>query len=945
MLAFIDRYLKHIEPRVFQDRVDLNAWQFRLTEYHGPGRYRAVPAAKDVIRLGEYWGEPGTTAFLERTVTIPDAYHGRHAALLLRVGGEALLRIDGKAYHGLDRYHEVVTLAAPAEAGRTYRVQIEVFNPVPRPPDPLNDQKGSPFPDAGRLSAAQLVCIDSVLADVYFTLRAYRNAAGALPAGDPRRERMIKLLADAVSVLETVACTERELREVIEGLKRAVRDIPAVPEGRLVMIGQSHIDVAWLWPLKETMRKAVRTFSTMARLLGEYPEFRYTQSQPQLYAYVKEQAPELYEEIKAYVRSGRWEIVGGMWVEPDLNLPSGESLVRQLLFGLGFWQREFGLRPRVEWLPDTFGYCASLPQLLRQAGLDYFMTVKMYWNDTNRFPYDLFWWEGIDGSRVLTFINHGLNESATPSDTLVHWQHYKQQDVHPEAMYLYGHGDGGGGVTREMLELIARQKDGLPGVPVVRPGTAHEFFERAAAAGDKLPTWRGELYLETHRGTYTSVAKNKRWNRKAELLYRDAELWSAVAARICGLPYPADKLRQGWEKILLNQFHDILPGSSIPQVYQNSAEDYALINRIGEEVRSAAVRRLVQAVDTRGPGEPVVVFNSLPWERTDVVRLPGGAGLTVVDEAGVPVPQQYVTGEGGTELWFLATVPPMGYRTYWLQPADETGSRLTDGGGAADEAVSRATDRGGAEDAGGPVSRAADEGAAAARGEAVSRVTDGGAAAASGESARRMTDESAAAASGESARRMTDEGASAAAGGAGEVLEGGEAAVAAPGERDAGVRAVEHGAGAEVAPGRWETERLDVVFDERGRIVRLYDKVHRREVIPQGSAANQFQLFHDRPPKYDAWEIDPRFFDGPFEEAALEGAEVRAVGPVCDVLRFRWSIGVSRIEQDIILYRHTPRIDFATRVDWREEHKLLKVAFPVEVRAPYATYEIPFGAL
>lgn len=843
MLRYIDRFLRAIEQDIFIDRVKLDGWRVRLADYTGPGAYTFRPGGEQVVNVGDVWGDVGTTAFFARTVRVPEEYGEDRAALLLQAGGEGLVRIGGRAYQGIDRNHRAVLLPGQASGGTEYEVEIEVFNPVQPPPDRLNDQKGFTVPDPGRLSEAALARVDRVAADLYFTLRAYRDALGALPATDPLREPMLHNLADAVAKLETGPRTEDYITGVLAELRARMERIGGRLDGTLVMVGQSHIDVAWLWPLKETMRKALRTFSTMTHLLAEYPDFLYTQSQPQLYAWVKEQEPELYERIKHYVQAGRWEIVGGMWVEPDLNLPTGESLVRQLLFGISFWQREFSVRPKVEWLPDTFGYCASLPQLLRQAGLDYFMTVKLYWNETNRFPYDLFWWEGIDGTRILTYVNHGLNEPATPGNALDHWRHYKQKDVHPEAMYLYGHGDGGGGVTHEMLELIAREEKGLPGLPRVRKGTAHGFFERAAEAGKKLPTWQGELYLETHRGTYTSVARNKRFNRKAELLYRDAELWSAVAAQTAGAPYPAGELRQGWEKILLNQFHDIIPGSSVPEVYRDSDADYEFIFDVGEKVRTSALRQLTGRIRTQGPGRPVVAFNSLCWRRTDVVKVKRIAArdVKVVDEEGNELPGQCITTDEGTELWFVATLPPMGYRTFWLVP---------------DAGQAGRTDR-----------------------AAESRATEDG-----------------------------DSGGSA-------------------------------------AGGRWETSRFVLELDGKGRIVRLFDKVEEREVIPAGSAANEFQLFHDRPSLYDAWNIDRRTLEHPAEKARFLGWEVRHTGPVCDVLRLRWSVGNSRIEQDVVLYTHTPRIDFDTWVDWQEDHRLLKVAFPVAVRAAHATYEIPFGAL
>ena len=300
----------------------------------------------------------------------------------------------------------------------------------------------------------------------------------------------------------------------------------------------------------------------MSTLLDQFPAFGYAQSQPQAYAFIKEHYPEIYERVKAHISAGRWEIVGGMWVEPDLNIPSGESLVRQLLYGMKFYQEEFGVKPRIEWLPDTFGYCASLPQLLRKAGIEYFMTTKMNWNDTNPFPYDLFNWVGIDGTSIVSYLNHGVNEYTHPKEIKDHWDSYKQKGEHPEQMLLYGHGDGGGGVTREMIKYVERASS-LPGLPSCRFSTAHEFFDGIKEGQPNLPTWFGDMYLELHRGTYTTHARNKKWNRNAEVLYRDAEIWGSFASLHGGNTNFAN-LEVGWKLLLLNQFHDIIPGTSIP---------------------------------------------------------------------------------------------------------------------------------------------------------------------------------------------------------------------------------------------------------------------------------------------------------------------------------------------------------------------------------------------
>lgn len=836
MLHFIERFLKHLAPAITQTCAQLTEWQMRSADYQSPGVYHWRDNSVHTLRVGEHWGLPGTTVFLQRKVQVPPECRGRKVGLALITGGEALVRLDGRPYHGLDANRWFVPLLESATGGEQFDVQIEAFNPVPSAPDVMNNP-GSVAAQVNRtLERADLVLYNKPAADLWYTLRVYADTIQALPESSPSRKRLHKAMTLVVEQLETADPAHLDpttVQAAISGLHNEAAQLAETQPGALCMIGQSHIDVAWHWPVKETVRKVSRTFATAVTLMDEYPHYLYSQSQAKLYAFTKQHYPDLYARIKEKVQQGRWEIVGGMWVEPDLNIPSGESLVRQVLFGQRFWQQEFGSRSHVEWLPDTFGYCAALPQILRKAGIDSFMTVKMYWNDTNKFPYDLFWWEGIDGTRVLAYINHGLNEPAHARDIKNHWEAFKQKVSYPVGMYLYGHGDGGGGVTREMLEYIARERQ-LPGLPQVATGKAHDYFAGVLAAQPDLPLWRGDLYLELHRGTYTSQAAVKKHNRRGEFLLHDTELWSTLAS-VVGQPYPKKELRQAWEILLLNQFHDILPGSSDPQIYRDAAETYAEMRNVASQAQAGALDKLADATDTQGPGRPVIVRNSLSWQRTDVVKLRSSDAtlpVTVVDANGNSVPSQWVeTPAGQRELWFLAdNIPSLGHHVFWL----------------ADNAAT-------------PVPAS-------------------------------------------SAKPLH-------------------------------------------LPATWETAKLSVTFNAQGLIERIFDKEQSREVVPAGSLANQLQLFVDRPPHWDAWDVDPRYPKMPFEQGTLVSASVVSQGPVADILRFCWNIGNSQVQQDIVLYRHTSRVDFSTHVSWHEEHRMLKVAFPVEILSAQATFEIPFGSI
>lgn len=375
-------------------------------------------------------------------------------------------------------------------------------------------------------------------------------------------------------------------------------------------VGHTHIDVAWLWTMRQTREKAQRSFATAVALLEEYPEYKFFSSQPFLYRAVKEEAPELYAKIRKFVREGRWEADGAMWVEADCNLPSGESLVRQILFGKSFFFKEFGKDCKILWLPDVFGYSAALPQILRLSGIEYFVTSKISWNDTDTMPNDTFLWQGLDGSRVFAYFLTAqemrkdrsieryatYNATGSPSQIAGAWNGYKNKELSDTVLVAYGHGDGGGGPTRDDLEMIKRQVYGIPNCPKTYFSSAADFLQKARSSAEKsgrMQKWVGEIYFEFHRGTLTSQAANKKMNRKAEFLIQNAELLESICSLYCGKKYRKELLDEVWLTLLNNQFHDVLPGSAIRDVYIDSDRDYRKIfctlrKIISEDLRSLA---------------------------------------------------------------------------------------------------------------------------------------------------------------------------------------------------------------------------------------------------------------------------------------------------------------------------------------------------------------------
>lgn len=406
-------------------------------------------------------------------------------------------------------------------------------------------------------------------------------------------------------------------------------------------VGHSHIDIAWLWTLAQTREKAQRSFSTVIKLMERYPEYIYMSSQPQLYKYVKDAAPALYNKIKDAVRTGRWEPEGAMWLEADCNLTSGESIIRQILFGKRFFRQEFGTDSHILWLPDAFGYSAALPQIMKKCGIDTFVTSKISWNETNKMPYDTFVWQGIDGSEVFTyFLTAQAYKKDLPAENYTTyigllqpdyirgtWNRYQQKELNDETLITFGYGDGGGGPTEEMLKMYRRLRYGIPGMPRTQMSSVSDFIGRIkknfynnAKKMNYIPKWVGELYLELHRGTYTSMAKNKRNNRKSEQLYKCAEIFSVMAHTLLNHTYDRQKINSGWEKILTNQFHDILPGSSIREVYEDSDKDYEYIISNGEEILESAADCIVRNISS---DKEIVVFNPHSYTCSDIVSVEG----------------------------------------------------------------------------------------------------------------------------------------------------------------------------------------------------------------------------------------------------------------------------------------------------------------------------------
>jgi len=679
--------LKLIEPLVYRRRAPLGA--FRYFEHAGPEEAGAVAPDVDdstwpAVEPGTYWGKWNASFTLRGRFRVPRDWNDAECVgVVLNLGEihnwdfchpEALVYVDGRAIAACDKYHRLIYLPADCCDAGEHVLALHGYT-----------GRWGCFddPPAAKLlmERCDIVQVDTATQAFIATLRVALGAAEVLDDNQPAKGRILNALDEAFKALDTREPLGEpfyesvpEARAVLEAeLRRAGPSLDV----NVTAVGHSHIDVAWLWPLAQTRRKCGRSFHTVLALMEEFERYRFTQSQPQLYDYVRRDSPELFERIKQKVAQGRWELTGGMWVEADCNISGPESLARQFLLGRGFFAEHFGAdaETAILWLPDVFGYPYCLPQLIEQAGLSYFYTTKLSWNQYNRFPYDSFWWQGIDGTRVLTHLgttpetgrDKGVtyNGTAVPEEIHKSWTNFQQKETHNDLMTAFGYGDGGGGPTREMLENIREMAD-FPGLPKTQYGRAIDFFRKLEqTAAEKLPTWNGELYLEYHRGTYTTQSRNKRANRKSEFMLHDVEWLASVASTLDeGFQYPRADLRQAWQLVCLNQFHDIIPGSSVGEVYTESLQQYERVKEIAEAVKVRALSCVAGAAGGR-----LILANPIAFERSEPVLWKGSlsSGEALCGPDGQVLPTQPV--ETGT-LVDAGTLGPLGIVPLTVEPGE-----------------------------------------------------------------------------------------------------------------------------------------------------------------------------------------------------------------------------------------------------------------------------------
>lgn len=667
----------------YRDKVELEYFNTKLngdrdiapnipTEYDG------------VIKTGEIWKGRDLYLWMQKEVDIPSNWENKNVVGIFDFGEtgagnnsgfESLFYLNNKPYQGVDSNHKEVFLPKDINGTRVELI-FRLWTGL--------EGGGIPREQEHRINRAQLAWLDEKVDDLFYNASVILETIGELDEYSPDKVHLTKILNNAFKLIDWAYPGYEDfynsLHEASDYLNKEIDKIDKHSVVNVTCIGHTHIDVAWLWRLKHTREKCARSFSTVLRLMERYPEYIFLQTQPQLYEYVKNDYPELYEAIKQKVKDGNWEVDGGMWLEADCNIPSGESLVRQILVGSRFIKEEFNKDVEYLWLPDVFGYSWALPQILKKSGIDMFMTTKISWNQYNRMPHDTFKWRGIDGSEILThFITtpepwsqpgswfYTYNGRLTPKTVKGVWDAYTDKGITNDLLVSYGFGDGGGGVNREMLEYRKRL-DKMPGLPNVKTGKASEYFrclkEKVEKTDEYVHTWDGELYLEYHRGTYTSQAYTKMMNRKLELLYRETEWLSTVACLTNNdwSLYANNEITKGWKTILRNQFHDIIPGSSITEVYEDAKQEYKEAEDIALDIQNK-----LEEIYINKDEHTWTIVNNSNWDRTESINIKCDEDGSFYDEDGNKLKYQRNKGEYTVEI---KNIPALGYKRIILKVDD-----------------------------------------------------------------------------------------------------------------------------------------------------------------------------------------------------------------------------------------------------------------------------------
>ncbi len=836
---FIDHLCRHQTPLVatvplearYCRTVNPVPFDQRLQE-----RYRRISA-------GDAWGEAWDSAWFHLQGKIPEQWDGQEVVACLNFNGEAcVFDPSGCPVYGLtsrsvfahEYDKEIFCLTPRSRGGDEIELWVEaaanhLFG-IQREADPARDCPQRHGRHQGRVVKMELALFDRQLWQLLLDLEVMlglmkglhrpnpaEKAWGKpnkLPAASPRVRRILHTLNRAIDAFADNRANAAKARQIIAELNTTPAN---ASDCTAVAVGHAHIDTGWLWPVSETVRKCARTFASQIALLEKYPEYVFGASQPQHYQFVKQHYPLLYEKIKGYVKEGRWELQGGMWVEADCNLISGESMVRQFLHGKNFFRDEFNLEVKNLWIPDVFGYPASMPQIMRKAGVDFFVTQKMSWSQFNQFPFTTFRWRGIDGSEVLTHFppEDSYNSELSPQGLIAGQENFKESHLTDRFLSLFGIGNGGGGPKEDHIEQGRRLAD-LEGAPKVEFGRADTFLDQLAEHRDQFEVWNGELYLEIHRGTLTTQARTKKGNRTLERKLREVEF---VYAAMAPDKYPAAALDRLWKTLLINQFHDILPGSSIRAVYETTEKEYA-------EAIAECDQWLAKAATCENSDDSLTLVNPLACTFAGTIALPASwQRCGTVEVNGKTIPCQ---AENDHRTVASIEIPPCSAVELIKCSGKPTRHSPTPNPADQQELI-------------------------------------------------------------------------------------------------------------------LENHLIRYVFNQNGELSSAFDKELECELIAPDEPGNRLSLYIDRPVAYDAWDIDISYENELHSTAVGQQTAFLPDGPVRRGLQFQLRIGDSHIEQFVYLENNRKRLDFHTRVDWRELHKMLRVSFPLTIRSDQASFDIQFG--
>ena len=857
-----DSYKPTLDRLESLTNLPLRDWRFHADVAH-PEEPSLDDSGWQTVKAGDKWSTGSRV--LRRWVEIPEkingyAVTGARVKLDLRFDFNwnnegpvtiAVFSNGSLVSRGDDDMQQPIPLTENAQPGQKFLIAVRID--APEVETEFHHAQLSIEPTTGRPDPAML----------RMEILAARPMIAAYEEGRVERQQQIDA---AIKTIDFSPLDKNDQAGFDASLRQAQDKLqalnPWLKQFTVRAIGNSHIDMAWLWPWTETVEVVRNTFQSVLDLMREYPDFKFTMPSARTYEWMQEKYPDMFEQIRQRVKEGRWEVIGGMWVEPDLNMPDGESLVRQILVGKRYFRKTFGADIKIGWNPDSFGYNWQLPQIYKKSGIDYFVTSKLLWaTDYTKFPYRLFWWQAPDGSRLLTYFPHEYANDFNPELMTKDFSFYapsiygpKFTDS-PQMLYLYGIGDHGGGPTRTMLDRADRLRDPNTVFPKIDFSTAKDFFADLdqELPNLKVPTWNDELYFEYHRGVYTSQADTKQRIRHDEELMLDAEKYASVAS-LFGRPYGQDQFELAWKNLLFDHFHDVMPGSGIAVNYLDAKRNLEDVARSAQLITNSALDEILAHINTQGDGMPVVAFNSLSWPRSEVieveVQLPGPTKqVRVVDSTGSLVEYELLAMDKTTNrahVLILARTPALGYQTYFVRPA------------------------------------------------AMSGVPP-------------------------------------------DVINGQLQGVKASGTT-------------------LENGYLRVKVDpQTGCITSLLDKRTNTESLASSetdsggpttfACGNLLQAFHDKPKRWDAWNIDADFEKQHWDLDKADEVTLVEGGPLRAVIRVKKHFQSSTFVQDITMYAGVPRADVKMQVEWHEKHILLKVAFPLSAHSDKATFEIPYGSI